>query len=71
MFIIRIATFIIKMPSSTTTIFVSLNIRFVDSKDLERDLESTNLILRLTKIVVVLLGILIINVAILIINMLI
>ena len=34
MFIIRIATFIIKMPCSTTTIFVSLNIRFVDSKSL-------------------------------------
>ena len=29
---IRAKTFIIKMPCSTTTIFVGLNIRFVDSK---------------------------------------
>ena len=34
MFIIRPATFIIKMPCSPTTIFVSLNIRFVSSKSL-------------------------------------
>ena len=34
MFIIRAAIFIIKMDCSITTIFVSLNIRFVDSKSL-------------------------------------
>ena len=34
MFLIRTATFIIQMPCSTTTIFVSLNIRFVNSKSL-------------------------------------
>ena len=34
MFIIRTATFIFKMFCSTTTIFVSLNVRFVDSKSL-------------------------------------
>ena len=31
---VRAAIFIIKMPCSTTTIFVSLNVRFVDSKSL-------------------------------------
>ena len=34
MFLIRTATFIIQMPCSTTAIFVSLNIRFVNSKSL-------------------------------------
>ena len=34
MFIIRAATSIIKMPCSTTTVFVSLNVRFADSKSL-------------------------------------
>ena len=34
MFIIRTATFIIKMACSATTIIVSLNVRSVDSKSL-------------------------------------
>ena len=34
MLIVRAAAFIIKMPCSTTTIFVSLNVRFVNSKSL-------------------------------------
>ena len=34
MVIVRDATFIIKMPCSTKTVFVSLDVRFVDSKSL-------------------------------------
>ena len=34
MFIVRAAIFITKMPCSTTTIFVSLNVRFADSTSL-------------------------------------
>ena len=34
MVIVSATTFIIKMPFSTTTVFVSLDVRFVDSKSL-------------------------------------